>query len=144
MNVKGVDRVIIAVEELDSVATQFQELLGVSFGNLLEPTTTTDTGNQEVANLMSPSGIELVTSRSDDSEVARFLKENGSGLYAVSLQVYDLDSAVEELSNKGVDPVGEYEMKDFKEKFYHPRHFGGAFVILAEYQVPHPAEAASL
>jgi 4-hydroxyphenylpyruvate dioxygenase-like putative hemolysin len=144
MNVLGVDRVIIAVEDIDGIAGQFQELLGISFGDLLEPTTTTESGSQDVANVISPSGIELVTPRDDGSEVARFLNENGPGLYAVSLRVDDLDSAVEELSQKGVEPVGEYETNDFSEVFYHPRRFGGAFVILAEYEAPHPAETASV
>jgi methylmalonyl-CoA/ethylmalonyl-CoA epimerase len=144
MNTIGVDRVIIAVENIDATASQFQDLLGVSFGDLLEPTTSTETGSQDVANLISPSGIELVTPRDTDSEVARFIDENGPGLYAVSLRVNDLDAAVEELSEKGVDSVGEYESNDFSEVFYHPRHFGGAFVILAEYEAPHPAETASV
>jgi methylmalonyl-CoA/ethylmalonyl-CoA epimerase len=144
MNVIGVDRVIIAVEDINAVAGQFRELLGISFGDLLEPTTTTESGSQDVANVISPSGIELVTPRDDDSEVARFLNENGPGLYAVSLRVDNLDSAVEELSKKGVDTVGEYNTNDFSEVFYHPRRFGGAFVILAEYEAPHPAETASV
>jgi methylmalonyl-CoA/ethylmalonyl-CoA epimerase len=143
MNITGVDRVIIAVGDLDSTASQFRELLGLSFGALLEPTTTTDTGRQDVANMISPSGIELVTARDGESEVARFIDENGPGLYAVSLRVHDLKMAVEELSAKDVDPVGEYESNDMREVFYHPRNFGGAFVILAEYQAPHPAETAS-
>jgi 4-hydroxyphenylpyruvate dioxygenase-like putative hemolysin len=144
MKVIGVDRVIIAVEDIDTIAGQFQELLGISFGDLLEPTTTTESGSQDVANVISPSGIELVTPRDDDSEVSRFLSNNGPGLYAVSLRVDNLDAAAEELSQKGVEPVGEYETNDFSEVFYHPRRFGGAFVILAEYEAPHPAETASV
>lgn len=143
MNVITVDRVMIAVEDAESTAARFQDLLGLSFGDLLEPTTTTDTGSQDVANLISPSGIELVMPRDAESEVARFLDENGPGLYAVSLRVDDLETAVDELSEEGIDPVGEYESNDFCEVFYHPRHFGGAFLILAEYEAPHPAEVAS-
>lgn len=144
MNVIGVDRVIIATNELDETASQFEELLGISFGEVLEPTTTTDAGGQDVANVLSPSGVELVTPRSEGAEVKRFLEENGPGLYAVSIRVSDLDPAVDELAAKGIEPVGEYSSNDFEEVFFHPRHFGGAFVILAEYDAPHPAETASL
>ncbi|MFC7157672.1 VOC family protein [Halomarina halobia] len=144
MDVIGVDRVIIATENIDATRSQFEALLGLSFGDLLEPTTNTDAGDENVANVLSASGIELVTPREDSAEVARFLEENGPGLYAVSIRVHDLDGAIEELSRKGVDPVGEYEANDFAEVFYHPQHFGGAFVILAEYDAPHPAETASL
>lgn len=144
MDVIGVDRVIIATEEIETTRSQFEDLLGLSFGELLEPTTSTDVGGQDVANLLSPSGIELVTPRGEETEVRRFIDEHGPGLYAVSIRVQDLTSSVEELSQKGVDPVGEYQSEDFAEVFYHPRHFGGAFVILAEYDAPHPAETASV
>ncbi|MDS0476951.1 VOC family protein [Natrinema sp. 1APR25-10V2] len=122
---------------------QFTELLGLSFGDLMEPTTQTATGEQPVANRLSPSGIELVTPKSDDGQVAQFIERNGAGLYAVSLRVADLDAAVKELEQKDVEPVGRYESADFDEVFYHPKHFGGAFVILAEYDAPHPAETAA-
>lgn len=144
MNAIGVDRVIIATNDLDGTASQFEELLGLSFGQVLEPTTSTGAGGQDVANVLSPSGIELVTPRADGTEVERFIEENGPGLYAVSIRVADLDTAVDELAEKGVEPVGEYASNDFEEVFYHPRHFGGAFVILAQYEALHPAETASL
>lgn len=144
MNVIGVDRVIIATEDINETKGQFETLLGLSFGELLEPTTSTEHGGEAVANVLSPAGVELVSPRGDGAEVARFLDENGPGLYAVSIRVHDLNAAVKELSDEGVDPVGRYESNDFSEVFYHPRTFGGAFVILAEYDAPHPAETASV
>lgn len=144
MDVIGVDRVILATWDLGETGSQFEELLGLSFGEVLEPRTTTDRGGQDVTNVISSKGIELVSPRDDDSEVARFLREHGPGLYAVSLRVHDLASAVDELSGMGVTPVGEFRSNDFAEVFYHPAEFSGAFVILAEYDAPHPAETASL
>lgn len=144
MHLYGVDRVIIATPDIDDTAGQFTDLLGISFGDLMEPTTETASGEQPVANLLSPTGVELVTPRSDDGQVAKFLEHNGPGLYAMSLRVEDLDTAVAELEEKGVEPVGRYESADFDEVFYHPENFGGAFVILADYDAPHPAETASL
>jgi methylmalonyl-CoA/ethylmalonyl-CoA epimerase len=143
MEIHGVDRVIIATPNIDETAGQFSDLLGLEFGDLMEPTTETAAGEQPVANLLSPSGIELVTPRSEDGQVARFLEHNGPGLYAVSIRVGDLSAAVSELEAKGVEPVGRYESAAFEEVFYHPERFGGAFVILAEYDAPHPAETAS-
>lgn len=143
MQVIGVDRVMLATWDLEETVGQFEELLGVSFSEALEPTTETDSGVQAVANVISPTGLEIVTPREDGNEVSRFLEENGPGLYALSIRVADLDAAVEELAEKGVEPVGEYAHADFAEAFFHPRHFGGAFVILAEYHAPHPAVTAS-
>jgi hypothetical protein len=143
MHLYGVDRVIIATLDLDGTAGQFSDLLGVSFGDVIKPTTETAAGDQPVANLLSPSGVELVTPRFDDGQVAQFLEHNGPGLYAMSLRVADLDSAVAELEEKGVEPVGRYQSAEFDEVFYHPENFGGTFVILAEYEAPHPAETAT-
>lgn len=143
MHVHGVDRVMIATWELESTIEQFEELLGISFSEAFEPTTDTDAGSQAIANVISPTGVEILTPREEGNEVTRFLEENGSGLYALSLRVEDLDAAVEELREKEVEPVGKYAHADFAEAFYHPRHFGGAFVILAEYDAPHPAVSAS-
>lgn len=143
MQVIGVDRVMLATWDLDEAVGQFEELLGLSFSEALEPTTDTDSGAQAVANVISPSGVEILTPREDGNEVTRFLEENGPGLYAVSIRVADLDAAVDELAEKDVEPVGKYEHADFAEAFFHPKHFGGAFVILAEYHAPHPAVTAS-
>lgn len=144
MHVIGLDRVMIATWEMDETIGQFEELLGLSFSDVLEPTTSTDSGDQAVANVISSSGIEIVTPREDGNEVARFLEENGPGLYAASIRVDDLDAATAALGEQDIEPVGEYEHGDFAEAFYHPRHFGGAFIILAEYDAPHPAVTASI
>lgn len=144
MHVIGVDRVMIATWDMDQTVGQFEALLGISFSDVLEPTTDTDSGEQAVANVISPSGVEILTPREDGNEVSRFLEENGPGLYAVSIRVADLEAAVSELSEQDVEPVGEYAHGEFAEAFYHPRNFGGAFVILAEYDAPHPAVTASL
>lgn len=144
MHVLGVDRVMIATPDIDETMGQFSRLLGLEFGALAEPTTSTDHGEQAVANVISSAGVELVTPRTDgDNEVARFLEENGPGLYALSIRVADLEAAREHLSANGVEPVGQFASEDFSELFYHPREFGGAMVILAEYEAPHPATVAA-
>jgi methylmalonyl-CoA/ethylmalonyl-CoA epimerase len=143
MHVIGVDRVMIATWDIEETIGQFEELLGISFSDIVEPTTETEAGDQAVANVISPTGVEILTPREDENEVTRFLEENGPGLYAMSIRVEDLDEAVDELAAKDVDPVGQYAHDDFAEAFYHPKHFGGAFVILAEYDAPHPAVMAS-
>lgn len=143
MQILGVDRVIIATWDLEETIQQFDDLLGISFANLMEPTTSTDSGPQDVANVISDTGLELVTPRGGDNEVSRFLEENSPGLYAVSFRVVDLEKAKAELSDKGLTPVGEYTSGDFAEVFYHPKHFGGAMTILAEYDAPHSAVVAA-
>jgi catechol 2,3-dioxygenase-like lactoylglutathione lyase family enzyme len=144
MHVIGLDRVMIATRDMEETTSQFSELLGLEFSETMEPTTDTDTGSQMVQNVISAAGVELVAPRGEgDNEVSRFIEENGPGLYALSIRVGDLEEAREELAEKGVHPVGRFDHADFSEDFYHPSNFGGAFVILAEYDAPHPAVTAS-
>lgn len=142
MHVLGVDRVMLATEDIDETADRFRDLLGISFSDLQEPTTETDKGSQSVVNLISPSGVELVAPRDEDNEVSRFLRERGPGLYAFSVRVEDIEAAEAELAAKGVEPVGGLDHEHVVERFYHPEDFGGAFVILVEYDAPHPIIAA--
>jgi hypothetical protein len=59
------------------------------------------------------------------------------------MRVSDLAEAKAELAEKDLQPVGEYAQGTFEEVFYHPRHFGGAMLVLAEYDAPHPAVSAA-
>lgn len=141
MNVLGLDRVVIATRDLEGTAGGFTELLGLSFSDTIHPTTETAAGPQALRMVLSAAGVELIAPE-EENEVARFIDEHGPGLYALSLRVADLDAATAELAGKGVDPVGTFEMNDFREAFFSPRHFGGALLILAEYDAPHPAATA--
>lgn len=142
MHVLGVDRVIIATPDVGGAVETFTEALGLSFGERLSVSTQTDAGEQPVANRLSPAGIEFVTPRSEEGEVARFLEARGPGLYAFSLRVDDVDAAEAELAADGIESVGRFDGDGLTEVFYHPRNFEGAFLILAEYEAPHPMETA--
>lgn len=142
MNVLGLDRVVLATHDLEGTADSFADLLGLSFSETLSPTTETGSGAQALRMVLSDAGVEVVTPADEDNEVARFLDERGPGLYALSLRVADLDAATAELAERGVEPVGEYETGEFHEAFFHPRNFGGALLILASYDAPHPAATA--
>lgn len=137
MQVLGIDRVLVATPDLDESADRFADLLGLSFGARIDPP------DQPAANRMSPSGIEFVTADDPESPVGRFLDEHGPGLYALALEVADLDAARDRLADRGVDPVEEVHLNDFRELFYHPADFEGTLLVLTAYDVPHRAEVAA-
>ncbi|WP_435348578.1 VOC family protein [Haloarchaeobius sp. HRN-SO-5] len=137
MQVLGIDRVLVATADIDDSVARFEELLDLSFGSLIDPP------GEPAANRMSASGIEFVTTDDEDSAVGRFLAERGPGLYALALEVTDLDAARERLAEKGVEPIGEMDVADFRELFYHPSSFEGALLVLTEYDHRHPAEIAA-
>lgn len=138
MKILGVDRVIHATPDPDETVEQFEELLDLSFGRKIESRTTTERGEKEFFSLISEANYEITGPRDDDNQMDNYLQKHGPGLYAVAFQVADLEDARAHLSEKGVEPVGRIDQRDFQELFYHPEHFGGVFVLLAEY--PHPAE----
>ncbi|WP_255152061.1 VOC family protein [Halorarius halobius] len=137
MQVLGVDRVVLATPDVDETANRLNELLGISFDDFFAASTETVAGTNNLVSRISPDGqLDLAGPGDGDNEVARFLEENGPGLYGVAFRVADLDEAEQHLDSKGVEPVGRIDWGDFSELFYHPKHFGGMFVLLAEF--PHP------
>lgn len=139
MKVLGVDRVVIATPDVNETADRFEELLGITFGEFFEATTETTAGSNRLVSRISADGqIDLAGPGDGDNEVARFLENEGPGLYGVAFRVTDLNEAEEHLREKDVDPVGRIDWGDFSELFYHPSDFAGVFVLLAEF--PHPVD----
>lgn len=141
MNVLEIDRVIIATPDIVEARERFEDLLGLRFGREdMEAETQSDThGEQQTHSTVSDIGVDFVSPRGEDNEIARFLEENGPGLYSLVLRVANLEAAKEELAEKGVEPVGEAHSGEFREYFYHPDDFGNVFVLLCEY--PHPVHS---
>jgi methylmalonyl-CoA/ethylmalonyl-CoA epimerase len=142
MEVLGVDRVIIVTGDIDESIAQFSENLDLPFGEIYNESFDTPGGETAVQNAMSVAGIELVTPVDEDSPMGQHIEQNGPGLYAVSFRVTDLEEAIDELAQKGIDPVGGFESGGLREVFLHPGNFSGVMPVLAEYDTPHPSETA--
>jgi len=138
MQVLGIDRVLVATEHIDESAATFADALGLTFGERIDPP------GEAVSNRMSGVGLEFVSTEDPESAVGRFLDRNGPGVYAVAFEVADLDAARRHLAERGVEPIGEVALEEFRELFYHPGEFEGVLVVLTEYEHRHPAESASL
>lgn len=140
MRVLGIDRVVIATNELEAVADRYHELLGIEWGHRLSPATETEAGSHPLETRIS-ANLDITSPRDPedmDNEVARFLAERGPGLYGLAFQVAELEEARSHLKKRGIDPVGRLQWGDFEQLFYHPRDFEGVFVLLAEF--PHAVE----
>jgi hypothetical protein len=145
MHVIGIDRIVIATDDLDRTSGTLSDRLDIGFGDLLTLSTETTAGEHDLQSVIDTSGvgIDLVQSNSaeGDDTVARFIDEHGTGLYALALQVADLAEARAELAGDGVEPIGEISAGEFTEYLYHPHDFDGLFVFLAEF--PHAFETNS-
>lgn len=136
MKIERIDRVVIAIKNLDESMKFFSELLGIKF----DPTGSSD--EQLVRAAYSPSGIELMEATQPDSPVGKFVGKRGEGLYAVVFKVPNIKEASAELEKKGIRNVGKLDLGALKEAMFHPKDAHGVMVILAEYEDVHPATAA--
>lgn len=135
MNVLDVDRMIVAVPDLEEAVSRF-EALGLSFSEPKEAETDSPAGVQRMRLSYADPGVEILTPEDEENEVARFIAENGPGLYGFVLRVDDLEAAKSELADRGVEPIAEEGSEDAPEAFYHPKDFAGVFLILTEYDHP--------
>jgi 4-hydroxyphenylpyruvate dioxygenase-like putative hemolysin len=142
MNVIGIDRVIVATDDLEDTVETFSDLLNLKFGELVEGKTETKKGQQLLRSKLNHTGLDIVAAEEESNEMSRFVEEHGRGLYGIGIRVADIDEALNELAEKGIEPEGEAHMGQLSEYFLHPRYFDNVFVILSEY--PHGVETNAL
>ena len=135
MKAKGVNRVLIAVRDVEEASKRYSSLLGIRFW---------DAGVQEdfgVRAMVSwEGGVELIAPLDTDSRVARFLEKNGESIYGVAFNVTDIDRAVTAARQKGIrithtidqDQSGKFKL--FKEVCLHPAYTDGIFMLLVQSQ----------
>ncbi|WP_394743277.1 VOC family protein [Natronococcus roseus] len=80
------------------------------------------------------SRLELIAPREEsESFLTEFLERNGPGLHHVTLEVADLDRAVDTLVERGIAVVDRAEFDHWTEAFLPPSNPTGALFQLMEY-----------
>lgn len=130
---RGINRVVIVVKDIDKAGKLFSELLGAKFH---------DVGVVDkfgIRALVSwDGGLEIVSPVTEDSDAARFLRDKGEGVYNVIFNVDDADQAASRAKALGVRQTGVIEFdqhpffKKFKEILLAPEDTCGAFIALAQ------------
>jgi len=133
METQGLDRVVIAVKDLDKAAKQYSEVLGVTFW---------DAGPQEeqgVRAMVSWEGqVELISPISPQSAAAKFLDKKGEGVIGVAWKVKDIVEAGDQMTAKGFRIVDRFDFpaapgfKLFKEILLHPKDTNEVTIILVQ------------
>ena len=93
-----------AVEDLAAAADFYRENFDASPG---EPETVEEQGIVATMFEVGESTIELVQPTRPDSPVGKFLEKNGEGFHHVAFAVEDLDSALAQLKDNGVELIDE-------------------------------------
>ncbi len=130
--IKGIDRIGIAVRDLNSALSIYTDKLGFKVEKIYE--------NEEemVRTAVLSSGrciVELIQPLSDLSPVARFLEKRGEGVNYISLYVENLDSYISHLESLGFrilrKPPSVIDGR--KYTFIHPKDTRGVMFELTEY-----------
>ena len=131
MKIKRVDHLGVIVGDLDRTIQSFTEHLGLELDH-------TERYGDDLDIAFLPCGetlVELITPRTAKGSNADYLKEHGPGIQHVAFEVEDLDAALEELSERGVSPLGEAPISGaggMRIAFLDPESFGGILVELCE------------
>ena len=118
-----------AVEDLQAATDFYRKHFGAEPG---EPETVEEQGITATMFRVGESNIELLQPSRPDSPVGKFLAKQGEGFHHVAFAVEDLDAALAELKNSGVDLIDEEPRigaGGMRMAFIHPK---GAFGVLTE------------
>jgi methylmalonyl-CoA epimerase len=130
-SVTGLSHVALAVADADAAAAQWAALGGQRTSEEL-----LDGGALRVVFVtLGPVTLELLEPKDASHTVARFLRERGPGLHHVSLDVADLDAALEAARRAGlrlVDERGRPGAHGARVAFLHPKSLGGVLVELCQ------------
>jgi methylmalonyl-CoA/ethylmalonyl-CoA epimerase len=132
MKVLKIDHLGIAVNSIDEGKNFWTDVMGLEF----EGTETVQ--EQKVTTAFFPVGeseVELLESTSPDGPIAKYLEKKGAGLQHIAFRVENIESALEELKDKGVRLIDEkprHGAGGAKIAFLHPKATGGILVELCE------------
>lgn len=131
MRIRRVNHLGILVEDLDEAVRSFTENLGLSLDHV-------ERYGEELDIAFLPCGetlVELIKPLTGEGWNAEYLREQGPGIQHVAFEVEDLETALEELKSRGVDPMGDAPLPGaggMRIAFLDPRAFGGILVELCE------------
>jgi methylmalonyl-CoA/ethylmalonyl-CoA epimerase len=136
--IKRIERVALAVEDLDKAQDFFEQWFGAKFD---PEENIEDMGIRYRPFDIGTSNMELLQATRDDSPVAKFIKRNGGpGVHHITFEVEDLDVAIAELERRGghiayrhtYQPGVTFEGQVWREAFVHPKDAFGVLIHLAE------------
>ncbi len=135
--VKAVDRVAIAVGDLEKARDFFENVFGARF----EPVEDVrDMKFRYQPFTVADFKLELLCPYDSSSVIAKFLENRGEGVHHISFEVEDLDAAIAELKDKGIEiayrhhypPDVSFEGFHWEEAFVHPKDAFGVLIHIAQ------------
>jgi len=124
------DHVAVGVHHVETAATLFRDALG---GELVGGMDVPEEGFRFVQyrypNRMK---IELLQPIDQTGFLTRFLQRRGEGVHHLTFRVKEIESKLEDLRARGLEPVQVALQGRWKEAFIHPRQAHGVLIQLLE------------
>ncbi|MCA1739767.1 MAG: methylmalonyl-CoA epimerase [Actinobacteria bacterium] len=121
-----------AVEDIEAASRFYEEHFGAQVG---EPEEVAEQGIVATMFDVGESKVELVQPTRSDSPVGKFLAKKGEGFHHVAFQVDDLEAALKELKENGVELIDEEPRVGAggaHMAFVHPKGVHGVLTELVE------------
>lgn len=129
-----VNHIAVVVADLDQALKFWRDALGLP----LERTEHNETEAVSIAFMpVGESEIELLAPTREDTGVAKYLAKTGGGLHHICLEVPDIEVALRQLQDHGIELINDTPRTrpgGVRYAFVHPKSAGGVMVEL--YQLP--------
>jgi methylmalonyl-CoA/ethylmalonyl-CoA epimerase len=127
-----IDHIGVAVDDLDAGIELYEGTLGMP---LVHRETVADQGVEAVLLDVGPGHVELLAPLGEETPVGRFLAKKGPGLHHVAYAVTDIEAALDELRQQGVELIDSEPrigIRQSKVAFVHPRSTDGVLTEIVE------------
>ena len=124
MAIKGVDHVVIRVEDFDAAVATWKDKLGM----VLDRTDESEALGikQAFFNMDNGGYVEIVAPTNADAAVGKALASRGEGLHTLAPEVDDLDATIKDFEASGVQLIGVGS----PQVYVHPKSANGMLLQL--------------
>jgi methylmalonyl-CoA/ethylmalonyl-CoA epimerase len=130
MDISKIEHIGIAVRSIEAQLPYYEGVLGLK---CYATEDVIDQGVRTAFFLVGGTKLELLEPLSDSSPIAKFLEKRGEGIHHLAFAVADVDTALSEVSSKGVqliDKVSRAGAEGLSIGFLHPKSTCGVLTEL--------------
>jgi len=132
LNLKNIEHIGIAVQNLEEALNFYQNILGLEF---LKQEKVESQGVKIAFLKVGESKIELLEPLTEESTIARFIEKNGQGIHHFAILVDSIEDKVKEMQAQGARLIGDKAAvgaDNMKIIFIHPKTTNGVLLELCE------------
>ena len=130
MNITHIEHIGIAVKDLDSAITYYENVLGLKCYAIEE---VTDQKVKTAFFMVGQTKIELLESTDPEGPIGKFIEKRGEGIHHLAFNVPGLEDALQEVDEGGIQLIDKTPRKGAEGMniaFLHPK---STFGVLTEF-----------